>query len=41
MTDKDHLDWKIEQVRRVIEEEIPEIQEKIQETLEFAASTQM
>ncbi len=40
MTDKDHLDWKIEQVRRVIEEEIPEIQDKIRETLEFAASTQ-
>lgn len=39
MTDREHLEWKIEQVRRVIEEEIPEIQGKIQETLDFAAST--
>ncbi len=40
MTDREHLEWKIEQVRRVIKEEIPEILGKIQETIDFAASTQ-
>ena len=35
MTDRAHLEWKLEQLRRVVEEELPELIEKLRETTDM------
>ena len=34
-TDRAHLEWKLEQLRRVVEEELPELIEKLRETTDM------